>query len=94
MSYGWVRAEIVGAFANAVFLIALCFTIVIDAIQRFFDPEGPPHCRIYFFAVFNSSVEITNTLLLLIVGGIGLAINLVGLLFFHGILPLATIIYQ
>lgn len=40
MSYGWVRAEIVGAFANAVFLIALCFTIIIDAIQRFFEPEG------------------------------------------------------
>lgn len=38
-TYGWQRAEILGALINAVFLIALCFTIVIEAIQRFFQPE-------------------------------------------------------
>ncbi|GEQ67145.1 hypothetical protein JCM33374_g808 [Metschnikowia sp. JCM 33374] len=39
-TYGWQRAEIIGALVNAVFLLALCFTIVIEAIQRFFDqPE-------------------------------------------------------
>ncbi|KAG2732891.1 hypothetical protein G9P44_003881 [Scheffersomyces stipitis] len=37
-TYGWQRAEILGALINAVFLLALCFTIVIDAIQRFFEP--------------------------------------------------------
>lgn len=37
-TYGWQRAEIIGALVNAVFLLALCFTIVIEAIQRFFDP--------------------------------------------------------
>jgi zinc transporter 1 len=66
MSYGWARAEIVGAFANAVFLIALCFTIIIDAIQRLVEPEG-----------------VRDPLLLLIVGGAGLAINIIGLIFFH-----------
>ncbi|RKP31422.1 hypothetical protein METBISCDRAFT_22446 [Metschnikowia bicuspidata] len=35
-TYGWQRAEIIGALINAVFLLALCFTIVIEAIQRFF----------------------------------------------------------
>lgn len=40
MSYGWARAEIVGAFANAVFLIALCFTLIIDAVERLVSPEG------------------------------------------------------
>lgn len=39
-TYGWQRAEILGALINAVFLLALCFTIVIEAIQRFFSaPE-------------------------------------------------------
>lgn len=39
-TYGWQRAEIIGALINAVFLLALCFTIVIEAIQRFFSaPE-------------------------------------------------------
>lgn len=37
-TYGWQRAEILGALINAVFLLALCFTIVIEAIQRFFEP--------------------------------------------------------
>ncbi len=34
----WLRAEILGAFFNATFLIGLCVTIVLEAIQRFFDP--------------------------------------------------------
>ncbi|KAI1854181.1 hypothetical protein JX265_000585 [Neoarthrinium moseri] len=37
-SYGWVRAEILGGFFNAVFLIALCVSIIIESITRFFDP--------------------------------------------------------
>ncbi|ODV78089.1 cation efflux protein [Suhomyces tanzawaensis NRRL Y-17324] len=37
-TYGWQRAEILGALINAVFLLALCFTIIIEAIQRFFEP--------------------------------------------------------
>lgn len=34
-TYGWQRAEILGALINAVFLIALCLTIFLEAIQRF-----------------------------------------------------------
>ena len=34
----WLRAEILGAFFNAVFLIALCLTIILEAITRFVDP--------------------------------------------------------
>lgn len=34
----WLRAEILGAFFNAVFLIALCVSIVLEALTRFFDP--------------------------------------------------------
>jgi zinc transporter 1 len=37
-TYGWKRAEILGALINAVFLIALCFSIFIEAIQRFISP--------------------------------------------------------
>ncbi|SCU84992.1 LAMI_0C09714g1_1 [Lachancea mirantina] len=38
-TYGWKRAEILGALINAVFLIALCMSILIEAIQRFFEPQ-------------------------------------------------------
>ncbi|KAK3383698.1 cation efflux protein [Lasiosphaeria ovina] len=37
-SYGWLRAEILGAFFNAVFLIALCVSIVLEALTRLIDP--------------------------------------------------------
>ncbi|KAK2153523.1 hypothetical protein LSH36_294g03012 [Paralvinella palmiformis] len=64
-TYGWARAEVLGALVNAVFLIALCFTILMEALQRLVrvDPIEEPD-------------------LLLIVGGIGLAINLIGLVLF------------
>lgn len=39
-TYGWQRAEILGALINAVFLIALCMTIFLEAVQRFLQvPE-------------------------------------------------------
>ncbi|THH20640.1 hypothetical protein EW146_g765 [Bondarzewia mesenterica] len=39
-SYGWHRAEILAALINGVFLLALCFSITLEAIQRFFTtPE-------------------------------------------------------
>ncbi|CAL4100328.1 unnamed protein product, partial [Meganyctiphanes norvegica] len=65
-TYGWVRAEVMGALINSVFLLALCFSIFVDALQRLYKVE-----------------EIENPLLLLIVGCIGVAVNLLGLLLFH-----------
>lgn len=38
-TFGWVRAEVMGALVNAVFLTALCFTIVLEAIERFTEPH-------------------------------------------------------
>lgn len=66
-TYGWVRAEVVGANINTVFLLALCLTIIFDAIKRFIEPE-----------------PIENVTLLLIVGSIGLGINIIGLFLFQG----------
>lgn len=66
-TYGWVRAEVVGANVNTVFLLALCLTIIFDAVRRFIEPE-----------------PIENVNLLLIVGSIGLGINIIGLFLFRG----------
>ncbi|KAF4623470.1 hypothetical protein D9613_001874 [Agrocybe pediades] len=39
-SYGWHRAEILAALINGVFLLALCFSISLEAIGRFFtEPD-------------------------------------------------------
>ncbi|KAK5618530.1 hypothetical protein CRENBAI_016850 [Crenichthys baileyi] len=38
-TFGWIRAEVMGALVNAVFLTALCFTIVLEAVERFTEPK-------------------------------------------------------
>ncbi|CAH1257025.1 SLC30A1 [Branchiostoma lanceolatum] len=65
-TFGWARAEVLGALVNAVFLAALCFSILVESIQRLIEIE-----------------EITDPVLILVVGGAGLLINLVGLFLFH-----------
>lgn len=65
-SFGFVRSEVVGALCNAVFLAALYFTILVEALQRLARPEA-----------------ISNAFLILVVGALGLAVNVVGLLVFQ-----------
>lgn len=65
-SYGWHRAEILAALVNGVFLLALCFSISLEAIGRFF-----------------ATPDISNPKLIVVVGTLGLASNIVGLFLFH-----------
>ncbi|XP_066479502.1 calcium/manganese antiporter SLC30A10 [Tiliqua scincoides] len=65
-SFGYGRAEVVGALCNAVFLAALYFTILMEALQRLARPE-----------------PISDPFLILLVGALGLAVNVVGLLVFQ-----------
>jgi solute carrier family 30 (zinc transporter), member 1 len=65
-TYGWQRAETLGALVNGVFLVALCLSIFLEAIQRFVEPQ-----------------IVTNPMLVLIVGCLGLASNIMGLFLFH-----------
>lgn len=38
-TYGWQRAETLGALVNGVFLVALCMSIFLEAVQRLFEPQ-------------------------------------------------------
>ncbi|KAG0268910.1 hypothetical protein DFQ27_005350 [Actinomortierella ambigua] len=38
-TYGWQRAELLGALYNGIFLLALCFSITMDALERFTNVE-------------------------------------------------------
>lgn len=38
-TFGWARAEVLGALVNAVFLVALCFSILVESLKRFYEPE-------------------------------------------------------
>ena len=48
-TYGYQRAETLGALINATFLLGLCFTIILTAIQRFFKPEAVTQPLIVLF---------------------------------------------
>lgn len=45
-SYGWQRAEILGAMFNGIFLMALCFSIFMEALQRFFNTNEVKNPRL------------------------------------------------
>ena len=64
--YQMLRAETLGALINGVFLVALCLSIFLEAVQRMF---GDPFVK--------------NPKLILIVGCLGLASNVLGLFLFH-----------
>lgn len=66
MTFGWVRAEVLGAFVNVTALLAICFTIMVEAIQRFLHPGE----------------VVDEVRLVLFVGTVGLFINLTGLFIF------------
>ena len=44
-TFGWVRMEVLGALINSVFLIALCFSIIVEALTRLVQPEGSSPAR-------------------------------------------------
>ena len=39
-TFGWARAEVLGALVNAIFLVALCFSIFVEALKRIIYPEA------------------------------------------------------
>lgn len=39
-TFGWQRAEVLGALVNAVFLIALCFSILVESMKRLVETES------------------------------------------------------
>ncbi|XP_071996273.1 proton-coupled zinc antiporter SLC30A1 [Engystomops pustulosus] len=39
-TFGWIRAGVMGALVNAIFLTALCFTIILEAVERFTEPQA------------------------------------------------------
>ncbi|EQL00122.1 hypothetical protein G6O67_003995 [Ophiocordyceps sinensis] len=68
-TFGWVRAEILGAFFNAVFLIALCVSIVLEALTRFVDPPEIKNPRLIL--IVGCAGLFSNLLGFVVLGGHG-----------------------
>jgi zinc transporter 1 len=66
LSFGWARAQLLGAFFNGAFLLALGLSIALQSIERFIAIE-----------------HVDNPKLVLIVGCVGLFLNIISALFLH-----------
>ncbi|KAJ2988590.1 hypothetical protein NUW58_g3893 [Xylaria curta] len=65
-SFGWARAQLLGAFFNGVFLLALGLSIFLQSLERFISIQ-----------------PIDNPKLVLIIGSIGLALNIISATLLH-----------
>lgn len=66
LSFGWARAQLLGAFFNGAFLLALGLSIGLQSIERFISLQ-----------------HVENPKLVLIIGCIGLTLNLISAAFLH-----------
>jgi len=74
MSYGWIRAEVLGGVANACFLLSLCLYIVLETIPRFIKPEHDfSQYSGYPFIIVAAGGLIVNTLGTIIFAATGLS---------------------
>ena len=63
-TYGWARAEVLGALINSVFLMALCLTIFEEAIARLVNTEVITNPRsVLYVGVFGLGVNIIGLFL-------------------------------
>ncbi|KAL2073251.1 hypothetical protein VTL71DRAFT_10575 [Oculimacula yallundae] len=66
LSFGWQRAQLLGAFFNGVFLLALGVSIFLQSIERFVSLQ-----------------RVENPMLVLILGCVGLTLNIISAVFLH-----------
>ncbi|MEE6473879.1 hypothetical protein FKM82_010199 [Ascaphus truei] len=60
-TYGFPRADVVGAFGNAVFAAALMFSILIEAIKRFIGPEKTENALLVLIAgIVGLAINVLN----------------------------------
>jgi len=66
LSFGWQRAQLLGAFFNGVFLLALGISIFLQSVERFITLQ-----------------RVENPKLVLIMGCVGLSLNVISAVFLH-----------
>ncbi|KAL8763374.1 MAG: hypothetical protein Q9194_007366, partial [Teloschistes cf. exilis] len=66
LSFGWQRTQLLGAFFNGVFLVALALSISLQSMERFIRMQ-----------------EMEKPLWVLVMGCVGLTLNIISALFLH-----------
>ncbi|XP_036351151.2 calcium/manganese antiporter SLC30A10 isoform X2 [Ochotona princeps] len=65
-TYGFLRADVVGAFGNTVFAMALMFSILVEAIKRYITPQKTENALLVLYAgVIGLAFNIFNYIIFL-----------------------------
>lgn len=83
LSFGWQRSRLLGAFFNGVFLLALGVSIFLQSIERFVSVQGTWHLS-HRVPPTDMMAVVEQPKLVLIVGCIGLGLNIISASFLHG----------
>lgn len=73
-TYGWLRMEVIGGLINSVILLTVCFMMGLEVIETILDLNS----------VVDVGLNLEEIDLVLIVAGIGMMINIIGLVVFCG----------
>lgn len=101
-TFGWARAEVLGALVNAVFLVALCFSIIVESVKRYGSHYHDFYLLLNSMENFNVMIilyrfihveEIDEPEWILVVGTAGLIVNLLGLCLFRRKLKIKVNLY-
>lgn len=63
-TYGYKRAEILSAFVNSVTLIAIAIYLIVEAVERFLNPEPVKADLVIYFALGSVIINFISVLLL------------------------------
>ncbi|OYT14052.1 MAG: cation transporter [Bacteroidetes bacterium 4572_114] len=63
-TYGFKRAEILSAFVNSVTLIAIAIFLIVEAVERFMDPQPVKSDLVIYFALGSIIINFISVLLL------------------------------
>jgi len=63
-TYGYKRAEILSAFINSVTLIAIAIFLIIEAIERFSNPQPVLSSLVIYFALGSIIINLSSVILL------------------------------
>ncbi|ATY62276.1 metal ion resistance transporter (Zrc1) [Cordyceps militaris] len=85
LTFGWQRAQLLGAFFNGVLLLGLGISIFLQSIERFISLQRSYPRQVKLPPEANSSalLGVENPKLVMIIGCVGFALNLISVSFLH-----------
>ncbi len=63
-TYGYKRAEIISAFVNSVTLIAIAIYLIVEAVERYINPQEVDYNIVIYFAIGSIIINLVSVIIL------------------------------